>query len=80
MKQLKKWFIHKLGGLTVSEGMKREHLAYEQGYYFAYICMRGTAERMYGLSAEEWCKNMYEMLDGSIKNIEYRQGFNSGNK
>lgn len=40
MKRLKNWFIHKLGGLTVSEGMKREHLAYEQGSYTAYICMR----------------------------------------
>ncbi len=80
MKRLKNWFIHKLGGLTVSEEMKREHLAYEQGSYTAYICMRCTAERMYGLSAEEWCKNMYEMLDSSIKNIEYRQGLNSENK
>ena len=60
--------------------MKREHLAYEQGAYTAYICMRCTAERMYGLSAEEWCKKMYEMLDSSIKNIEYRQGLNSENK
>lgn len=80
MKRLKNWFIHKLGGLTVSEVMKREHLANEQGSYTAYICMKCTAERMYGLSAEEWCKNMYKMLDSSIKNIEYRQGLISENK
>ena len=80
MKRLKNWFIHKLGGLTVFEGTKREHLAYEQGCYTAYISMKSAAESMYGLPAEEWCKNMYEMLDYAIKNIEYRQGLISGNK
>lgn len=64
MKKLKIWLIHLLGGVTVSESRKKYEKIFLLGMKGACIDILDYADSLYGKSADEWCKLMYEYICG----------------
>ena len=54
--------IHLLGGYTEAEKRATGREAYEVGVKTMSYSMKVFADRLYGLPADEWCKEMYERI------------------
>lgn len=64
MKKIKTWLIHLLGGVTVAENKKGNHISFLLGKKCGCIDIRDYADSLYGEPADEWCKLMYEFICG----------------
>lgn len=73
MKRIKEYLIHLLGGVTQEESVRSDCNSYNIGIYLAYIRTRMFADRMNGVSADEWCKRMYAHLCECIEQIEKKK-------
>lgn len=70
VKQFKNWLIHRLGGYICEETKLYEANALNTGCYITLLSIKTFAERMNGVSAEEWCRKMYKYLEDNIRHIE----------
>ena len=64
------WLIDKLGGFTVGEYLENKHRSYQFGAYMAYANMKVFADKMYGVTSDEWCRRMYEHITKQIQAFE----------
>lgn len=59
IRNLRTWLIHKLGGVTIDELMESNKYNFKRGLTVAHKSIKQYADSIYGLPAEEWCKNVY---------------------
>ena len=64
------WLIDKLGGFTVGEYLENKHRSYQFGAYIAYDNMKVFADKMYGVTSDEWCRRMYDLITTKIQALE----------
>lgn len=62
MKLIKTLIIHMLGGLTIEESVESDGNCFDLGFYRAFVEIKKHADSLYGVPAEEWCKEMYEYI------------------
>lgn len=62
MDRIKTKLIHLLGGETEEESADHRRTGFQLGYMYARREILKFADSLYGCSAEEWCKKMYEEL------------------
>lgn len=67
--KFKTWLIHLLGGVTVSESIKKSEKIFRLGMKGACIDIRYYADSLYGKPADEWCKQMYDFICGLQERI-----------
>lgn len=60
--KIKTKLIHWLGGYTEAEKRATGREAYEVGVKTMAHNMKVFADRLYGLPADDWCKEMYERI------------------
>lgn len=65
MDRIKTKLIHLLGGVTEEESADHRRIGFKCGYKYARREILMFADSLYGCSAEEWCKKMYEELSKS---------------
>lgn len=65
MNKVRETLIHWLGGFTKEEYLDNGSEAWDRGFECSLESARMYAKSLYGLNAEEWCKKMYEHLQGS---------------
>lgn len=70
IKRIKAWIIHRLGGETKTESITSDRKAFESGVLTTLVNIRVFADRMNGISADEWCKRMYGYI---TTNLDKRQ-------
>lgn len=63
-KKIKTWLIHILGGVTVAENKKGNHISFLLGMKGVCIDIRDYADSLYGKPADEWSELMYEFICG----------------
>nr|DAI02988.1 MAG TPA: hypothetical protein [Bacteriophage sp.] len=61
-KKIKTWLIHILGGVTVAENKKGNHISFLLGKKCECIDIRDYADSLYGKPADEWSELMYEFI------------------
>lgn len=62
LNNLRVWLIYKLGGFTSND----LHRSYLNGKFVAHKTDKENADALYGLTSEEWCKRMYELLESNM--------------
>lgn len=59
---MKKRLIKWLGGYTREEMYEIAGSARDTEYYSAYVLLKEYVDQLYGRTADEWCKNVYEHI------------------
>lgn len=92
MKKIKTYIIHLLGGVTKREAIVAHHVQFRQmmeivadvthtalplGSLIAVKRLKQRADSIYGASADDWCKIIYEDMLTDIK--DYQKQFNKAN-
>lgn len=72
--KVKKWLIHRLGGMTKEESVASDRNAYNMGVLTTLINIKAFADRMNGTAADAWCKRMYGYVTGGIARLERGEG------
>ena len=70
-KKIKTWLIHILGGVTVAENKKGNHISFLFGKKCECIDIRDYADSLYGKPADEWSELMYEFICGLQERITH---------
>lgn len=92
MKKIKTYLIHLLGGVTKREAHAARHAQFRQlveivpdvmhkalplGSLIAVKRLKQRADSINGVSADDWCKIIYEAMETDIK--DYQKQFNKAN-
>ena len=64
------WLICKLGGATLDECAESNRNSYQMGIYIAHLKMKTYADSMYGITPDEWCRRMYDLITTKIQALE----------
>ncbi len=80
IRKVKVWLIDALGGIPIEEKQQDDYHSYQFGVYCSLLHIRTFAEKMNGLQADEWCKRMYEYIDGNIRKMESQKENNGKEK
>ena len=64
------WLICKLGGATLDECAESNRNSYQMGIYIAHLKMKIYADSMYGITPDEWCRRMYDLITTKIQALE----------
>ncbi|MDD6592169.1 MAG: hypothetical protein PUE86_09225 [Prevotella sp.] len=64
------WLIGKLGGATLDECAESNRNSYQMGVYIAFAKIKIYADRMYGVTSDEWCRRMYDLITTKIQALE----------
>lgn len=67
---MRKILIHLLGGFTSKETQESNTNSAEIGSYMTLVEIRAYAQSLNGLSADEWCKKMYDHINEEIKQYD----------
>lgn len=67
---MRKFLIHLLGGFTLKETQESNTNSAEIGSYMTLVKIRAYAQSLNGLSADEWCKKMYNLINEEIKQYD----------
>jgi hypothetical protein len=62
MKKIKDFIVHMLGGHSQEEYRRHAQEAYDKGVKDSYMNTKQFADALYGYTADEWCRNLYEYL------------------
>ena len=73
MKKIKETLIHWLGGFTLEDDRRHCQAFYILGLRHRASSFKKQADRLYGLPAEEWCKQMYEFISDRVPEDDERQ-------
>lgn len=65
--KIKTKLIHWLGGYTEAEKRANGNSKYNSGVFVTYCHLLSFADRLYGLSADDWCKRMYQHIEQGVK-------------
>lgn len=65
--------IHALGGVTLGEHVIAEECSYYIGRLNSLCMLKNTADKMYGIDADEWCKKIYEAIEKDIHFVRLRK-------
>ena len=65
--KLKTKLIHKLGGYTEAERRENGKISFNAGVLTMLYDIKNFADHLNGLSADEWCKKMYQRLEQGIQ-------------
>lgn len=68
--KLKTKFIHMLGGYTKAEQRENGKKSFNVGVLTMLYDMKNFADHLYGFSADEWCKQMYQRIEKGIQHQE----------
>lgn len=75
---LKTAIIHLLGGYTEDEvsamSRKNDNNLVKHGERLAIVDTLVFADTMFGMSSDEWCKNMYEYLKTRLEDVSVQKG------
>ena len=69
-KRLLDWLKCKLGGATLDECAESNRNSYQMGIYVAHLKMKIYADSMYGITPDEWCRRMYDLITTKIQALE----------
>ena len=64
------WLIGKLGGATLDECAESNRNSYQMGVYVAHVDLKMFADRMNGITTDEWCRRMYDLIITKIQALE----------
>lgn len=67
---MRKFLIHFLGGFTLNEIQESNTNSAEIGSYMTLVKIRAYAQSLNGLSADEWCKKMYNHINEEMKQYD----------
>lgn len=67
---MRKFLIRLLGGFTLKEIQESNTNSAEIGSYMTLVKIRAYAQSLNGLSADEWCKKMYNLINEEIKQYD----------
>ena len=65
--KIKTKLIHLLGGYTEDEQRENGRNSFNDGVYTTYCYMMSFANSLYGLSADDWCKKMYQYIEKGVQ-------------
>lgn len=68
--KLKTKLIHKLGGYTEAEQRENDKISFNAGVLTMLYDIKNFADLLYGLSSDEWCKQMYQRIEQGIQRKE----------
>ena len=64
------WLIGKLGGATLDECAESNRNSYQMGVYIAHVNLKMFADSMNGITTDEWCRRMYDLIITKIQALE----------
>lgn len=78
MKKIRIYLIHLLGGVTkressrarIKKSIKLVNKALPLGSLVAVRNLKGYADRLNGIPADEWCKRMYDAITDDVEKYE----------
>ena len=78
MKKIRIYLIHLLGGVTkreasrerIKKSIKLVNKALPLGSLVAVRHLKGYADRLNGIPADEWCKRMYDAITDDVEKYE----------
>lgn len=65
--KIKTKLIHLFGGYTEAEQHANGKSKFNSGVFVTYCYLLSFADSLYGLSADDWCKRMYQHIEQGIK-------------
>ena len=65
--KIKTKLIHWLGGYTEAEQRTNGKSYFNSGVFTTYCYLLSFADSLYGLSADDWCKQMYQRIEQVVK-------------
>lgn len=65
--KIKTKLIHWLGGYTEAEQRANDRSYFNSVVCTTYCYILSFADSLYGLSADDWCKRMYQHIEQGVK-------------
>ena len=65
--KIKTKLIHLLGGYTEAEQRANGKSNFNSGVFITYCYLLSFADSLYGLTADDWCRRMYQYIEQAVK-------------